>query len=402
MKFALSLSFVIFWTTVSFAQAWELVGDVPFHKHHSNAFGYNGKAYLFEGVYKNDGAANVSNEVWEYTPETNSWKRLKDFPGPARGIAIGEEMDGKYYYGFGSEGGPDGLLNDLWVFDPRDTSFVQLPDCPCEGRTHPALVAHKNKIYVGSGSTWFGDFNDWWVLDLSTMQWSEKDVTTLLSRHHTFQFGIGDHIYVGGGHLPIWEAYNVITESWEAIDDTPKSRVAGTQFSYGGKGFVLGGDNTSHVHVNAEKSFMMYDPATDSWQNLDTLPNGSRWAPTSFIINDEIYFLGGLDNDDLQDSTMWKFDLSKLQLSSSINQSSYKEELTLYPNPSSTVFQINGKSNSKHGYNLKILDPTGKVVIQIRDYNFSDYVNIAPLPPGMYTVQMTSQHTNRSFLVVRD
>jgi len=291
------------------AQTWTQVGDTPFHKHHSNGFGINGKAYVFEGTYRNDGPDNVSNEVWEYTASTDSWVRIADFPGTPRAIAIGEEWNGKYYYGFGSAGGPNGLLNDLWVFDPVDTSYTQLPSCPCEGRTHPAFIAHNDKVFMGSGSSWDGDVSDWWEYDMITQVWTQKPDIPGGNRHHPFQFAYDEYIYVGGGHRSNWLRYDPATEAWTEIDNLPQGRVAGSQFDYKGFGYLVGGDDAGHTHVPDDETFMRYKSATDEWQKLPPLPLGSRWANSSFIIDDELYFFGGLSSNFDGDSTMWKFNL---------------------------------------------------------------------------------------------
>jgi hypothetical protein len=301
----LSLSFS------GFSQMWEQLNNPPFHKHHSNGFGYNGKAYVLEGVFQNDGPNQVSNELWEYTPETDSWVRLADFPGPARSIAIGDAWDDKYYYGFGT--GSNGLrLTDLWVFDPADTSFTQLPSCPCVGRSHPALVAHNDKIFMGSGTTDNGDTNDWWEYDINTQQWTQKTNMPGGPRHHPFFFAIEDDIYVGGGHVFNWLKWDPSTEEWDFISNVPGGRVAGSQIDHWNRGFIIAGDDATHAHVPDYETFMMYNPDTDDWEYLPSLPNGSRWAPSSFIIDDVLYYLGGLDFDNLSDVSMWKFDLTFL------------------------------------------------------------------------------------------
>ncbi len=302
-----SLVFVCSITTV-FSQNWEQLNDTPFMKHHSNGFGFEGKAYIIEGTQ----SEAVSNEVWQYDPADDTWTRLNDFPGPGRAIAIGDDMDGKYYYGFG--GGIDGLLSDLWEYDPLTDSFVELPECPCQGRSHPALVAHNNKIFMGSGSGEQSDLNDWWVLDLETMEWSQKENIPGPRRHHPFQFGIDDGIYVGGGHVSSWSRFDVMTEEWTPIDNLPAGRVAGAQFSYNGKGYVLSGDDADHGPLGEHEYFMEYDSELDLWTSLPPHPQTNRWAPSSFIIDDALYLFGGYPyyDDFVRDSSMYKFDLTQL------------------------------------------------------------------------------------------
>ena len=294
------------------AQAWEQVNNSPFRDDHTNGFGFEGKAYVFRGTPTTTPGGDQANEVWQYDPTDDSWTMLTYFPGPSRRISIGDDWDGKYYYGFGI-GGPDGRLSDLWVFDPVDTSFTELPSCPCIGRSHPSLIAHNDKIFMGAGSSGNGDVKDWWEYDIPTQVWSQKEDIPGGNRHHMFHFSSGKYVYVGGGHVANWNQYDPETEEWTAIDDLPAGRVAGTQFNHNGLGFILGGDDASHNHVPDFETFMFYDPEVKEWDYLPPLPNGSRWAPSSFIIGDDLYFMAGLSDIVNNDASMWKFDLSLLE-----------------------------------------------------------------------------------------
>ncbi len=304
----LSISFLLCLQLVG--QTWEQLNDSPFYKHHSNGFGIGDKAYVIEGTYQNDGPNSVSNEVWEYDSTDDTWKRIADFPGEGRAIAIGDEWNGKYYYGFGR--GANGTLNDLWEFDPTDQSFTQLPSCPCPGRSHPAFIAHNDKIYMGSGSSDTGDVDDWWEYDMQSQEWTQKEDIPGGDRHHPFFFSNEDKLYVGGGHRPNWLEYDLVNEQWTEIDGAPEGRVAGSQLNFKGLGLIVGGDDASHEHVPDSESFMSYNPESDTWDYLPELPNGSKWAPSSFIIDDELYFFGGLSSNIAEDSTMWKIDLNFL------------------------------------------------------------------------------------------
>ncbi len=284
------------------AQYWQQLGDTPFSSDHTNGFGHGDKAYLIQGY------ENAPNAVWEYDAQIDEWTQLMTFPGPERALAIGDEWDGKYYYGFGF--GVSGGLSDLWVFDPEDMSFTELPSCPCTGRGHPAFIAFEDKIYMGSGSSDSEDLRDWWIYDIPSQTWEQKQNIPGEPRHHPFFFESGDKVYVGGGHINNWLSYNINTETWAEIDNTPLGRVAGTQLSYGKYGLVVAGDDRVHDHVPDEETFMSYDTETNTWEQLPSLPNGSRWAPASFILDNELYFLDGLDYDEVRgDSTFWKIDL---------------------------------------------------------------------------------------------
>ncbi len=280
---------------------WTQLNNVPFVDHHSNGFGIDGKAYIIKGSPDSNNGLE-QNELWEYEPQSDSWNRLGFAPGPGRGFSIGDDMDGKYYFGFGS-----GRF-DLWEFDPATNEFTELPECPCEGRAHPAFVAHNGKIFMGSGSGNTTDLKDWWIYDFATETWDRKEDIPGERRHHPYQFGIDDAIYVGGGHYENWLKWDITEERWSLIDDFPQGRVAGTQFSYDGRGFVLAGDDAEHEDLT-ENHFLMYDPQTNVWSPLPFEHSMGRWAPSSFILDNYLYYFGGLRGGQ-NESAMFRFDFN--------------------------------------------------------------------------------------------
>lgn len=313
----LRCTFLLLFFSVLTQGQWTQLNDIPFIDHHSNGFGYNGKGYIIQGS-PTFNAGQSQNKLWEYDPQTDNWTELGFVPGPDREVAIGEEMNGKYYFGFG------GNRNDLWEYDPASNTFTELPSCPCPGRAHPAFVAHNEKIYMGAGSGNNGDLNDWWVYDFATQTWSQKDDIPGTVRHHPYQFGIDNGIYVGGGHRTNWLKFDINTEEWIEIDNFPAGRVAGSQFDFDGKGFVLTGDAYDHSPLY-DNQFLMYDPEVDEWYNLPFELSMHRWAPSSFIIDSTLYFFGGLgypggvSNGDDENDNVWKFDLTSINCLAPLN-----------------------------------------------------------------------------------
>lgn len=287
------------------AQSWQALNSTPFRTHHSNGIGHNDKAYVIQGTHEE----NEPNNLWEYNSDNDLWTIIGAFPGEARELAIGDDWEGKYYFGagFGESNGP---LSDLWVFDPVDQSFTELPSCPCPGRGHPALIAQNDKVLLGAGSGDGGDLDDWWEFDLNTETWTQKEDIPGGNRHHPFFFGFENKAYIGGGHIDNWMEWNMDTDTWTEIDNLPGGRVAGTQIDYDGLGIILAGDEIDHGNLPINQTFMVFDPQTGEWDYMPALPDGSRWAPSSFILNDELYFFGGYGYNGANDSLMWKFDFA--------------------------------------------------------------------------------------------
>ena len=194
------------------------------------------------------------------------------------------------------------MSNDTWI---QKTSF------PGDGRNHPAMIVVNDKIYMGCGSNGSGNLGDWWEYDITLDSWSQKPDIIGNDRHHPYYFGIGDYAYVGFGHGSLpgpgsnpssnsyiyndFYRYDPSNDSWLQLNDFPaEARVAGTQFSYNGKGYVLSGDGDDHGPLSSGE-FWEYNPINDSWNQLPSHPGGAIWAPGNFVIGCDVYFLLGQD-----------------------------------------------------------------------------------------------------------
>lgn len=390
----------IFLLALSFnlsAQTWEQLNNSPLTGDHCNGYGLDGKAYIVDS----ENGANVSSGLWEYTAETDTWVRLKDFPGQSRTLAAGDDWNGKYYYGFGRRGNQ--FFTDLWVFDPVDTSFTQLPSCPGSPKAHPAFIAHNDKIFVGAGSISSGNSRDWWEYDMITEQWSQKPNVPGDRRHHPFYFSIDDDIYVGGGHVFNWGRYNPVTEQWTAIDNFPEGRVAGTQFSHGGYGYVLAGDDYLHVHVPVWQTFLRYNAQENEWEELPPLPNGSRWAPASFVIDDVVYFFGGLSDNIPGDASMWKFDLMSLDTPTSTEDLTNELQVPIeaFPNPFQDKVQIKGQVDLDQKYTIRVLDIQGRNVLTMDNFDLRNDINLASISVGIYFLEISNKNYLETIKLVK-
>jgi N-acetylneuraminic acid mutarotase len=276
------------------AQEWVQVASLPdtFNEtDHSFAFSLDGMGYIVTG----NSDTGERDDFYQYNSATNTWTELTPFPGGARGYAIGDTWDGKAYFGFGSDG--NSSTNDLWVFDPSDMSWTELASCPCQARIHPAMIAQSGKVFVGLGSGADGNMKDWWEYDIALNTWSQKDDLPSVPRHHPYQFGIGDYVYTGFGHgngiFNDWYRWDIAGESWTEVASLPaEGRVAGTQFSHNGIGYVLSGEGEDHNSMDTGE-FWAYNPETDTWGEFPPHPGGSRWAPASFVIDGEVYIING-------------------------------------------------------------------------------------------------------------
>jgi N-acetylneuraminic acid mutarotase len=290
------------------------------------------------------------------------------------------------------------------VFDPDSMSWRELASCPCEPRLHPTFVANNGKIFVGLGNNNNGNQNDWWEYDIASNTWSQKPNFPGLVRHHPYQFAIGDYVYTGMGHGngAIYKdlyRYDPATEEWLQVADIPgEGRVAGTQFSYNNRGYVLSGDGDDHLSMETGE-FWMYDPALDAWQELTPHPGKSRWAPSSFIINGEVYLFNGTSffqgSGSVYQSESYKFNLDSLFTSTKpIVQA---EDLQMYPNPFTSEVRV--AHNDLFFESIRVYTLDQKLVYQGRLENNTN--NLSYLPSGTYRVEGLHDRRLYSGLIVK-
>jgi len=289
------IMFPIFGTSQSWNQVSNFIED---GRHHPITFANDNYGFVVCGSYTND--------VFKYDKLNDSWTQLQDFPATGRGYSYGVTVGNKAYMGLGSTS--NGLYpNDWWEYDMDNDSWAQKSSLPTDGRNHPAMIAINNKIYMGCGSNDNGNLGDWWEYDITNDAWSQKTSIIGNDRHHPFYFGIGNYAYVGFGHgsSPVagsnptsyiyndFYRYDPTNDNWIQLSNFPsEARVAGTQFSYNGKGYILSGDGDNHGPLDSGE-FWEYNPLNDSWNQLPSHPGGAIWAPGNFVIGCDVYFLLG-------------------------------------------------------------------------------------------------------------
>ncbi|MBK9272693.1 MAG: T9SS type A sorting domain-containing protein [Saprospiraceae bacterium] len=364
-------------------------------RNHPVTFSLDGKGYVTTGNTITNSL--FLKDVWRYDPELNSWEELDTFPGLARGYAYGLAYEGKAYLGFGIN--PEvGFLRDLWEFDPDSEQWTELPSCPCEPRAHPAFLAHKGKLYLAAGGAQSGDLRDFWEYDLKEKMWTQLDTFPGPKRHHPFYFEIGEYVYVGFGHSGpnIYKdmyRYDPANKLWSQVASLPaQGRVAGTQFSYNGKGYLLSGQGEDHQNFRTGE-FWEYDPTSNSWTDLPAHPGSGRWAPGSFMIGHKLFLTCGTpDEGDVKDLWMYEFD----DLSNS--QILMEDPAFLSPNPANQFLYLD-HANLDLSFPVVVTDVYGKNEQMILPANGK--LDISSLVPGIYifSVWINGEWKSRKILV---
>ena len=387
--------------SIAQVNTWTQVASPPSSytaRNHPVTFAIDGFGYLLTGF----SGQFLHSDFYKYDAANDSWSTLPNFPGGARGFAYGVSHMGKGYVGFGITQTQQGIiyLNDLWEFDPSNNSWQQLASCPGSGRRHPAFLAADNKLYLGCGDNSSANLKDWWEYDIATDTWTQKASLPGPPRHHPYFFTLNDEPYVGFGHNgsnsqgPIiykdLYRYNQSSDTWTRMADLPaQGRVAGTQFSFNNKGYLLSGQGEDHNNLNTGE-FWEYNPLTDTWASMPPHPGTARWAPGSFVIGNVVYFTSGesgLTTPTLtNEKDMWKFQFADFPASvSSISN----DIVSLYPNPVNAALVIN--SNEKV-LNVEVYNSLGvKISRTVNMANERVTIDCSSLSVGNYFVKIETK-----------
>lgn len=375
--FNIKLLFILFCTQTIIGQSWNQLSDLPSHirRHHPVTFSSGDFGYLLTG---STSSSTSTKDFYKYDSNTDTWTQLSDFPGAARTLSYAVVSGDFAYIGFGTD---DSLfLNDLWEYDIVNDVWSQKTSCPCVGRGHPAFVELNGKIYVGLGSASTGNIGDWWEFDIATNSWAEKADFLGSPRHHPYYFTVGNYMYVGFGHganiYKDFYRYDPIADAWMQLNDIPgQARVAGTQFNYQDKGYILSGDGENHGPM-ATGEFWQYSPTTDTWLELTPHSGSSVWAPGNFIINNHVYFMGG------QFTTSYNVGLWEFNLGDILNLEEHKNEIiSIYPNPVQNVLNIKTLDQIM---SMKIYSLQGFLIKETSNTSIS----LSELPAGLYFAQI--------------
>ena len=383
MKKSFLAAFLVFSITLP-AQSWVVKADAPIGRHHPISFALNGKGYAITGT---DSIGQPTDDAFEYNPTSDTWNVLTDFPGLARSYGIGTVANGKAYLGFGAT--DSAYLKDFWSFDPTNGTYTQLANCDCSSRKHPAMISIGNRIYVGLGNDVTGDKNDWWLYHIDDNTWTQLANLPGPGRHHPYMFNAGGEIFAGLGHsgptiLKDWYKLDTISNTWMAMNQFPgEGRVAGTQFNMHGYGFILSGDGDDHSFM-ATGEMWRYNPANDTWLEFQPHPGKSRWAPGSFVINDEVFFFGGVNSSSNYPNDLLSFDIAAATVG-------FAEKVMVntyfYPNPAKNLISWEFHRSVTE---VVLINTLGQVIATSKAD--TKQMDVSNLNQGIYFVQFFSKN----------
>ena len=281
----------------------------------------NGKLYVIGGW--GDGKAAGVN--YEYDPATDKWTKKRSMPRPAHHAALAA-ANGKIYVMGGfvppqdtqiPVGGAWQPIDDAWEYDPAADSWKSLPPVP--GKRGSALAVEVGgKIYMIGGVTtvegskdpfftFFGPArvlttND--VYDPATNKWESREPMSV-ARNHAFGGVVNGKIYVIGGrtghgfilsatNTDVVEEYSPVSDTWSAPKERmPTPRSGGAWGTDGRKIYVAGGEVTTKEIVGAFRAIEAYEPASNTWTTLPSMPM-PRHGVAGAVIGNRFHLVSGM------------------------------------------------------------------------------------------------------------
>jgi len=235
----------------------------------------------------------------------DSWTRKADFGGGGRQGAVGISIGGKGYIGMGSDFNTD--YNDFLEYDPTLNSWTQ------KANISPREIAVgftiNNFVYVGSG-VHGGLNNNFWKYDPIANTWTQI-ANCILPVSGASGFAINGKGYIGTGSdtsscsKNFWE-YDPLINTWnQKTNFGGNGKYSATGFNIGSKGYI--GTGVDQYGVNGvSKDFWEYDPITDIWTQKADFAGIGRNAASSFSIGSKGYIGLGLNGVLLND--FWEYD----------------------------------------------------------------------------------------------
>ena len=234
------------------SDSWTRLSNIPFNTDRSTGISYNGKAYVFN-----------KNELWEYDPQVDIWKKLNQFPG--------------------SSGWPHILFN------LNDNIYIT-----------SGLIKHR---YVP-------DVEQIWAYNISTNSWIYE---SLFPAPVGYSFGFvvdgtgyrtsGEYFYKYDQENDLWEQ-SVQLQKWSASFPA--------KFSINGKGYTATGGWPGNSDYKIKDAYE-YDFLSSTYLKLVDFPNNPRTQTSFFVIGNKAYIGLGQGEYNSYFNDFWEFDPSKIK-----------------------------------------------------------------------------------------
>ena len=279
----------------------------------------NGKLYSFGGFDSQKSTFTPTSRAYSYDPVANKWTALAPMP-PMNGTSYGGvthagfATDGADIYfagGYTSNSAGTGQIfgtREVWKYMVSENRYERLPDLPIVIAAGQLEYLNGKLHHIGgTNAARTSDLGNHYVLQLDNLAAGWKSMAPLPApRQHAGSAVYGDKIYYIGGQTghdsnlatsKLVHRYDPLTDTWAQVADLPvpsgangRGHISSSVVVVDDRILVLGGET---VHGSGRTNMVSaYTPATNTWQNLTSLPQ-ARYSGVAALLGKDIYYTGG-------------------------------------------------------------------------------------------------------------
>ncbi|MDX2359790.1 MAG: kelch repeat-containing protein [Crocinitomicaceae bacterium] len=386
----MKVSAIVLFLTISissFGNGWIQKSDFGGEaRHRTTALAIGNSIYFGLGHYNGGGPNILFDDWWEYNPATNAWTQKANYMGGPTYHAAGFTIGGIGYVGTGRIPSA-ALVQTFYGYDPATNSWAQKANFPGSGRRGGVGFAIDGMGYLGTGSY----TSDFYQYNPGLDSWTPVAPIPTGGRISGVGFELGGYGYVGTGSVSgatndFWR-FDPGTNSWAmmaAVGPTPRQEASG--FALSGKGYILTGDDFSSG--NNFGDMWEYDPALDTWVQLEDFPGTARRYLTCVTLGNYAY--AGLGTNGTNFKDFWLYDPFLSLLEQNLDNLS----INAFPNPTTDVvtFKFEGLENVQlHDLKLSITTLSGQVVISEELNNSELQLSTVDMRKGAYLYSVSYQ-----------
>jgi N-acetylneuraminic acid mutarotase len=281
---------------------WDIKAPLPTPTQEVGVVACEGNAYVLGGIV----GANVNgvintNKAWVYSPVTNTWAPIADYPGIALNHVGAACVNGKVYLVGGMNANFE-AVNTLYEYDPGTGGWTPKANLP-QPRGAAGVAVLNGEIYL-AGGIGYPAKTELFAYNPVTNQWRTL-ASMKVPRDHLIMETVNGRLYAIGGRevtldtvVNTVEIYDPATNTWSYGSPMPTPRAAMASGVLHGQIQIWGGESTDENTGTSTGTYVqgqMYDPKTDTWTTIaDQLT--PRHGTDGATIGSVIYVPGGGPN----------------------------------------------------------------------------------------------------------
>lgn len=281
----------------------------------ATCFVYDGQAYFFAG---RDQSEKYHNDLWCYNPQDDSWTHLGATPLTPRVNATACVQGDQVYIGLGfcgTYGQDTSYLRDYWQYTPATQEWKRLADYPNHYTDCATSFSGHGELYVGYGFCW-NYRRDMFRYSIATNQWDSIDVQVDFHGYPSRSFGgtgctcDGRH-FMGTGFYKKslnWWAELMPEGYWVKRATVPgRTRTVAASTASAKHIYICGGMHYSGTLTGGQvlQDIYRYSPEQDEWTYVAAMPK--RLMNHSCLAIGTRVYLGLGENEDLQVNAEWYY-----------------------------------------------------------------------------------------------